>query len=445
MDTDGRIVQFNPYMEELSGWRLEEVRGRDWFDTLIPQQQRARIRLLFKDAIKGERTRGYVNAIVTRDGQPRDIEWHDAPLTSADGRLMGLLCTGQDITERNAAAQVLRDREERIRTILDTAADAIITIDQRGIIDGVNPATERLFGFTEGELVGRNVKMLMPSPYQDEHDGYIARYLKTGEARIIGSGREVIARHKDGSTFSIDLAVSEMDHFGRFTGIVRDISVRKRLEREVLDIAASEQQRIGQDLHDGLGQELTGLGMTADTLATTLSRQGRTDMEQDLARRLVDGLKQSVTHVRGLAYGLVPVEVAAHGLMDALSGLATRIRDLEKVECSFEYPDPVPVDDNQIATHLYRIAQEACSNAIRHGSAQHIRLTLAKTDRLCTLAIHDDGCGFVLTPGGTPPTGLGLQTMQYRASQIGARLTIESADSGGTIVACHVQIDSSPS
>ena len=174
LDTHGRIVRFNPYIEELTGWTLDEVRGRDWFDTFLPERNREEIRSLFSRAISGERTRGNVNPIITRDGREVQIEWHDAPLTYVKGELLGLLCYGHDITERLRAEQVIHDREERLGAILNTAADAIITIDQRGIIEGVNAATERSFGYTADELVGQNVSMLMPAPYCDEHDSYMS-------------------------------------------------------------------------------------------------------------------------------------------------------------------------------------------------------------------------------------------------------------------------------
>lgn len=153
----------------------------------------------------------------------------------------------------------LYDSQVRIQAIVNTAAEAIITIDQQGMVDSFNPAAEMLFGYAAQEVIGRNVSMLMPEPYGGEHDGHIARYLQTGQARILGISRETVGRRKDGSIVPIELTVVEIDHLRTFTGFVRDVSQRKRLERDVLEIASAEQQRIGQELHDGIGQELTGL------------------------------------------------------------------------------------------------------------------------------------------------------------------------------------------
>jgi len=146
------------------------------------------------------------------------------------------------------AEAVLRDSEARTHAILQTAVDGIITIDDRGIVESFNPAAERLFGYTADEVIGQNINMLMPSPYREEHDGYIARYLQTGEPHIIGIGREVRARRRDGTTFPIALAVSEVHLAGHrmFTGIVHDLTARVQAEealrhaRDELEVRVQE-------------------------------------------------------------------------------------------------------------------------------------------------------------------------------------------------------------
>lgn len=141
---------------------------------------------------------------------------------------------GRTLGEDREAASLaaLRDSEERMRAILETAVEGIITIDERGMIELINPAAERIFGYTAAEVQGKNVSLLMPQPYRDEHDAYMSNYLRTGQARIIGLGREVVGRRKDGSVFPMDLAVSEvrLAHRRLFTGFVRDISERRRAE-----------------------------------------------------------------------------------------------------------------------------------------------------------------------------------------------------------------------
>jgi signal transduction histidine kinase len=214
--------------------------------------------------------------------------------------------------------------------------------------------------------------------------------------------------------------------------MVQEIAQRHRLEQEVLEIAALEQRRIGQELHDGVGQELTGLCMLADDLAEVLGE--RSAEQAQMAHRIAQSLKSALAQVRALSRGLIPVEVDAEGLMAALTELTDRIGKLHDISCTFEYLEPVLVEDNFTATQLYRIAQEAITNALKHSKADNIRVSLEIRDRCLTLRIADDGIG--LTELVKRLEGMGLHIMKYRASQIGAQLSIRPGPAGGTIVTC---------
>lgn len=338
-----------------------------------------------------------------------------------------------DITERKRAEEALRDREERLRAILETAADAIITIDNRGIIQSVNRATERMFGYAAAEMLDQNVSMLMSSPYHEAHDGYMARYAQTKEKHIIGISREVDARRKDGSVFPTDLAVSEIEHLGLFTGIHRDLTERKQLEREVVEAASLEQRRIGRDLHDSVAQELTALNLLAGDLVDAL-RTNPASASQ-LAARITQGLQRSQLELRAVLRGLLPVAVDGEGLMAALADLAARTHQEGKVSCRFDCPESVVLADNLPATHLYLIAQEAVRNAVKHARSRNVHITLESNHRL-VLRVTDDGIGMPVRETENP--GLGLRIMRNRAAIIGAALTIEPGKPTGTRVTCSL-------
>jgi len=344
------------------------------------------------------------------------------------------------IAEQKRIEQALRESEQRMRVILNTAADAIITIDQRGIVQSVNAATVKMFGYSRDELVGHNIKLLIPPPYHDEHDGYIARYLETGEARILGVGREVVGRHQDGSRFPIGLTVSEVDHLGLFTGIIRDISAIKELQKQVLEIAAEENRRIGHELHDNIQQQLTGLGLLARTVADRLEAAGATDASfsttSDMASQVAKGIKEAANQVHLLARGLVPVEVDAEGLRSALADLASRISEQYGMQCDFHCAGVVEVSDNFVATHLYRIAQEAINNATKHGRAKRIEISLTEVDEGITMKVLDNGSGIGEKQNSDP--GMGLRIMQYRAGLIGATVQVAPGECKGTQVICTV-------
>jgi PAS domain S-box-containing protein len=336
----------------------------------------------------------------------------------------------RDVSERKQAEQALRDREERLRAILNTVADAIITIDQAGVIQSVNPATEQMFGYAASEMVGQNVTMLMPSPYREEHGGYLSRYLRTGEKHIIGVTRETKGQRKDGTVFPVDLAVSEIEHLKFFIGIHHDLTRRRQLERDVVEIASLEQRRIGQDLHDSVAQELTALNLLAGDLTEAL----QTDPPScaGLAEQIVQGLQRSQKELRAVLRGLLPVSVDSEGLMAALTDLAERIGQQGKVTCRFDCPQPVSIPDNLAATQLYLIAQEAVHNAVKHAQARTIRISLSKAADSLVLSVADDGIGMPSQPN--EHHGLGLRIMRNRAAILGATLTIEAAQPTGLVI-----------
>ena len=336
--------------------------------------------------------------------------------------------------EQRLAQAALRDSEARLRAILDTAVEGIITIDERGLIESLNPAAERIFGYPAAEIRGRNVSALMPSPYREQHDGYLAAYTRTGHAKIIGIGREVAGRRKDGTVFPMDLSVSEVRLGDRrmFTGFVRDITDRKRLEREILEISNREQQRIGQDLHDGLSQQLAGIELMCQVLERNLSATNPT--EAGRAGEISHQVREAITHTRDLARGLSPVEPDAGGLMIALRDLASKVERAFKIECRFQCDEPILIHDNASATHLYRIAQEAINNAIKHARPSKILIAFRPVENRHCLLVTNDGADF---PGGEPGNrGMGLRIMKHRAGEIGATLQVLGGKGKATTVRC---------
>jgi PAS domain S-box-containing protein len=350
---------------------------------------------------------------------------------------------------RQHAQAALRESEARAGALLDTVVDAIITIDGGGTVLSFNDAAERVFGYGRADVVGRPIAMLMPEPYRSAHDGYLRAYHETGRRAIIGIGREVTGQRRDGTVFPMYLGVSEV-HLGDevvFTGIVRDLSEQRRLEQEVLRISDEERRRIGQDLHDGLGQMLTGVGMLAEGLARRL---GRSDSPQaDAAHEIAELIREADRFARSLARGLVPVELEQGGLRGALERLTGHAERLFGVACTLDYPPGLEGLDNPERTiHLYRVAQEAVSNAVQHGKAAHVTLSLEQQGGYLALRITDDGVGIGAPPaaegaGGAAGElrGMGLRIMRYRARFLGAALDIGPAEGGGTCVALTLRLD----
>jgi two-component system sensor kinase FixL len=359
-----------------------------------------------------------------------------AHATDVVGAILGIGMVGlafvlfrRDLANRQRAEEATR----RLAEIVECSEDAILRKTLDGIVVSWNAAAERLYGYKAEEMIGKSVTLLCPPERVEE----VRLHLNHARLDKRIDHFETTRIRKDGERIEISLSISPIkDDNGNVIGvsaIARDMTERMRLQREVLEIAALEQRRIGQDLHDGTGQELTGLAMMAERLAGELATKKLP--ESKTAATIVDGLEEALSHVRALSKGLVPVEVDSVGLMIALSELASRTSDLHGVNCTFECDEPVCVLDNQTAMHLYRLSQEAVTNAIKHGRGRNILISLTDDTEFLTLKIEDDGRGFERTD--EPSAGSG-RIMRYRAELIGATLSIAAAEPTGTIITCHV-------
>ena len=327
---------------------------------------------------------------------------------------------------------IIDQQAETFRTLAVTAREGIILASTSGIIEFANPAAERIFGYKAKELIGASLKCLMPKETGLAHDGYMQRYLQTGFPRIIGKGRQLVAKRKDGTRFPIYLSIGDIrtSHARLFAGVIMDISEQQQMQREILEIPVSEQRRIGQELHDGLGQQLTGLGLLATSLLNKASKP-----EHELATKLAHGLREAVGQVRALSRGLMPVDIDAEGFTNALEKLVEEIRSQSNMRIFLTLSERIRILDNSSALHLYRIAQEALNNAIKHANASRIEVSLGLVGNRGCLAIRDNGRGF--DAKSQKSAGLGLRIMQHRCGMIDAEFEIRSSEEYGTEVRCY--------
>jgi signal transduction histidine kinase len=224
-------------------------------------------------------------------------------------------------------------------------------------------------------------------------------------------------------------ALDQLDRDRRLAAAEQE---RKRLEQQILEITERERRRIGQDLHDGLGQHLAGMELMMQALeqdVASVSKAGGAKIG-----KISEYLREAIRQSKALARGLSPVESQTNGLMSALEELATNVSAMFRVDCTFRCPSPVLVSDNAAATHLFRIAQEATTNAVKHGQARRIEIELRHEGRQLLVSVRDNGTGFDANTQRSE--GMGLSGMSYRARMIGALFTVEPAKGGGTIVTC---------
>lgn len=365
---------------------------------------------------------------------------HSALVTSTTDYLgaglgIGLVCLAfylfrLDLAHRARVAEVTR----RLAAIVESSDDAVVSKSLEGIITSWNAGAQRIYGYTAVEAVGQPITMLCAPEHCDD----IFRNLERVKRGVHVEHFETSRIRKDGRRIDISLSISPIKgNGGEVVGasaIARDISEQKALQREVLEIAALEQRRIGQELHDGIGQELTGLTMLTQRLVGELTTH---DVPQaQSAAKIGRLLEQALSHVRSVSKGLVPVEVDSEGLMVALADLAARTTELHGIHCTFECDRPVAIADNHTAMHLYRMSQEAVTNAVKHARPGNIWIRLGVEGDLAILRVIDDGQGFA--PSSENAWGSGLRIMRYRADLIGAQLEITEARPHGTVVACSV-------
>ncbi|MBI3857776.1 MAG: DUF4118 domain-containing protein [Planctomycetes bacterium] len=276
------------------------------------------------------------------------------------------------------------------------------------------------------------VEELGADPARAAYEPFLRTGVRTAAAFPVKVGRDTIGVFE---CFSLE-RVEKRESLTALLEVV-GLELGRVVERRQLQDGYSEavwqQQRVlAQELHDGLGQELTGLGFISQSLTEKLKDSG----EGASARRLTEGLSHALEQIRNLAKGVFPVAPDAEGLMSALRQLAESTASTCSVSCAFECPAPVPVENNQVALHLYRIAQEAVTNAVKHGHPSRVTLELRSAPGELTLSVTDDGTGIDRNSG--RPAGSGLRIMRYRAAAIGAALDIGGAPGRGTRVTCRL-------
>ncbi|MDH5356355.1 MAG: PAS domain S-box protein, partial [Gammaproteobacteria bacterium] len=329
-------------------------------------------------------------------------------------------------------SQKIEQQAETFRTLAETAGEGIILINTDGHIQYINPSAEAMFGYTRDELVSQSVNRLMPVTIRKSHDQYIANYLESGVGKIIGIGRQLVGQRKDGSQFPMNLSIGDINlkHTRLFAGVIMDLSDQQKLQREIMEVPVREQRRIGQELHDGIGQQLTGLGMLAGSLVNKASKP-----EYELASQLSNGLQEALAQVRALSRGLVPIEIDATGFIQALRNLTEEIRRQSHIPVTLDILKEIEFTNNDMVMHLYRVAQEALNNAIKHAEASMILVVLDIDGKDGILQVYDNGRG--IPDDVSNFDGLGLSIMKYRCSLFEGEIKIDPAESGGTRVRCR--------
>jgi PAS domain S-box-containing protein len=348
------------------------------------------------------------------------------PFFDAAGEPEGLVGASLDVTRQRESEAKLRRSEQLLRTTTSNSVDTLLLIDADLRIRFINRGTGAM---SIEDLVGREISMLLPDAARATVIGKLRQVLETGEPATY----EFESRISGGPRYFENRAVRVKDE-GPTTSVlisITDITERKRLEQEILDVSSRERHTIGRDLHDGLGQELTGIALMLRSVATRFQRQFPEGVSS--INEIVGLVNQSIETARSLARGLLPVRADSGGLPFSLRELATRSRDLYGLEVNFRaeiWPE-ITLSESS-ASHLYRIAQEALTNAARHAHASTVDILLMVAENTFLLRITDNGVG--ITSSRQSGSGMGLKIMKYRAGMIGAKIEIGAHAPKGTVV-----------
>jgi two-component system, LuxR family, sensor kinase FixL len=451
-DLDGIILSWNRGAERMYGYSAREAIGRP-ISFLIPNDQRHEFDEILNSVRTAQRVAHLQTRRLTKDGRLLDVSLSVSPIKDSAGLTVGASTIARDITDAKRIEQALRGSEARWRAIVESAVDGIVVIDARGHVEAFNPAAERLFGYAAHEVVGQNVNMLMPAPYHDEHDGYLARYRATGVQKIIGIGREVTGLRKDGSAFPLHLSVGEVLIQGesKFTGILHDLTERVQLETQLREQSALT--RLGEMAavvaHE-VKNPLTGIRGAIQVIGSRLPA-GTKDVQiiGDIVARidaLNDLMKDLLLFARPPQPRVAPVDVLS--LLKNVRELLRQDPALQALQIDVTGDGTVLAVDAEL---LKIVVQNLLLNGAHAMQGQGlIHAFVTSADGVCQISIADAGPGIpreildkLFTPFFTTKargTGLGLSTARRLVEAHGGTLAIESPATGGTTATIRLPV-----
>ncbi|MHC4510972.1 MAG: PAS domain-containing sensor histidine kinase [Planctomycetota bacterium] len=496
LDSEGCVTLINRKGSEILGRNEGEILGKNWFDNFMPETERRHAEKLLEQ-VRAKNTalfEPFENSVLTADSEKRLISWHVAVLHNERGNAVGTLSSGEDITERKRMEEDLRKHREHLEELVqartteltkankqlldeiarrkDLEKDLMATNEQlhqeiadhkqtdqslrqtqerfrdffenapigfhifgpdRKIMD-INDAELKMIGCTKDEIVGQKTWADLILPEQrTEFEGHWRDMIAEGQVRSLN----YTLVHKDGHHIDVLLNASarfdEEGHLINTRGSVLNIAERRRLERELLNIVERERQRIGQELHDSIGQQLTGVAFMMEVLGEKLADKSSTE-EVLYAEKISTRVNQAAELTHNLAKGLHPIDLERDGLAFALQELTDDTKQIFNISCTFKCDKAASVSRLSSPINLYRIAQEAITNAVKHGKAKNIRIEMTSQDDGIRLTVENDGLDF--PAGETHAEGMGLKIMRYRAELMNSSLDIRRGCNGGTIISC---------
>ncbi len=428
-----RLIAVNQAFAEARGRRRGDFAG--WpVARLFPEDREAELRRLIDSLDEGEH--GVLESENLRaDGSHFPVRIDATVVRDAAGAARYCIAFVFDLSESRKTEQALADSERRYRDLFDHSPIGKLVCDGERIVMANERASAMFRAGDAAQLVGHSLLDVVPEARRGVVLESLERFRATGEeAQELRQGR---ARRLDGQEFDVEYMASPLLEGGRrlMHVIVQDVSERRALEREIIEISTAEQARIGREIHDGICQQLLATDLMVLGLERRMARDGADAKALESLRQIAAQIEQALGQARALANGSAPVHIDAASLQASLQAMAASATSTHGVPCAVEFSGDAQGMDQVTATHLYRIAQEAVANAAKHAHASRIEIRLEAHGAAFSLRVDDDGVGL---PEADPAWGhLGLSIMRYRARIIGASLGFVSRPGGGTQVRCE--------
>ena len=446
LDRKGCVLQFNRAAQELTGYSLEEVTGKPLWDFLPIPEEKTQVKRGVEELLRGGEAHGETHWL-TKQGRRRLVAWTNTAAVGDGGTADYVIRTGVDITSREEALEQVRDSDAAIRTLLETAPDAVLAHDREGRIVFVNAASETVFGYKRKELIGQPLAILVPERFRQQHAGHVADFFVKPRMRPMAAGLKLFGLRKDGSEFPAEIGLSwfKAKEGTLAVSFVSDITERRKSETillqyqkelqaltaRLLGLQEAGNKDLARELHDDLSQKLAALGMEVSTLLQPSGRPldslpGRVHA---LSAR-INGLAEGV---HAMSRRLHPAVLDELGLEAALREECAAFSTQLGVSCEVEsksVPLSLPED---VSLCLYRVAQESLRNIAKHALATRVRVALSARKDGIALNVEDTGDGFDLKEI-KGKGGLGLISMEERARLLNGKFTIQSQPGKGTTV-----------
>ena len=449
---DGVIRSWNRGAERIFGYRADEAIGQH-VSLIIPEERRAEEEDVIARLRRGEAISHFDTVRRSKDGRLLDISLTVSPLLDPAGRIVGASKIARDMTGHKQVSAALSATQARLEAIVDSAMDAVITVDESQNIVLFNRAAEQVFGLRREQALGQSLDRLIPSRFRPGHRGHIERFGKTGvTSRRMGDVTTLWALRSDGAEFPIEASISQATEAGRhfYTVILRDITLRKqheddlrRSEQELRELSArvleareEEKTLIARELHDELGQLLTALKMDLSWVRERVAADGELSKKAAEMNAVLD---ETVSATRRISANLRPLMLDDLGLADAAAWLVEEFGKRSSISCTYKEFGDGALDNvsKPVATTLYRALQESLTNIGRHSAAKKAWVVLGVESGMVTLEVEDDGRG-IAAEDIAKARSLGLKGMRERVTYLGGSFEVGRAARGGTRV--HVKV-----